>query len=312
MSAADPYLIRTVSREQRLADEQMGTKHKFWYREDDGSRWLFKFARPMTGEHWSEKIAAEIGHALRIPCARVELATCDGRPGSASQRFFEDDSAATLVHGNELLQEADDSYPRQKERRRGVSQHTVDAVLGRLEGVQPPQESKADLDWAADWFVGYLLLDAVVVNSDRHDENWGILQFPGGMRRLAPSYDHASCLGRELTDATRLERLHTNDDAFTVVRYADRARSPLYAEAGAVKPLHPADAFRLAGVRRPRAKEAWLERLHRTSFEDIERIVARVPRLAISDPARAFALAVLRSTRQNLLGSPEQAFPTPP
>lgn len=306
MSAANPYLVRTVSRQQRLADEQMGTKRKFWYLAEDDERWLFKFAREGTGEHWSEKIAAEIGRVLGIPCAEVELATCDGLPGSATRRFFEDGSV-TLVHGNELLQQIDDSYP--KAQLRGVSQHTVDAVLDRLDGVLPPTKSSGDLECAADWFVGYLLLDAVVVNSDRHHENWGILQFPEGVRRLAPSYDHASSLGRELTDERRQQRLHTNDEWFTVAHYASRARSPIYAEAGASRPLHPSDAFLLAGARRPKARDAWLERLRGTSVEAFERIVTRVPAPVMSEPAQEFALAVLQFTRQNLLRPVGQASP---
>jgi hypothetical protein len=41
--------------------ETMGTKRKFWFTDTDGTRWLFKYSRAETGEHWSEKIAAEIG-----------------------------------------------------------------------------------------------------------------------------------------------------------------------------------------------------------------------------------------------------------
>lgn len=62
-------------------------------------------AGPQTGEHWSEKIAAEIGALLGIPVARVELAMCDGSPGACSQSFLPRESV--LVHGNELLQEVD-------------------------------------------------------------------------------------------------------------------------------------------------------------------------------------------------------------
>jgi hypothetical protein len=55
----------------------MGTKPKFWFR-CDRQRWLFKEPRGSTGEHWAEKGAAEIGHLLGIPCARVELAEVQG------------------------------------------------------------------------------------------------------------------------------------------------------------------------------------------------------------------------------------------
>lgn len=306
MNVDEPFPIRIVSRGAGLGDETMGTKEKFWYRDESGVDWLFKFARANTGEHWSEKIAAEIGTLLGVPCAQVELAYCDGLPGSISRGFVEL-GQGPLVHGNELLQEIDESYPTVQ--LRGVSKHTVDAVLGRLQDALSPRDDEVGLACAADWFVGYLLLDAVVVNSDRHHENWGVLQLASGARRLAPSYDHASSLGRELRDDERLRRLATRDPAFTASAYVERARSGLYGEANASRPLHPSDAFALAGVRRPDAMEVWRARLDQTSDDALQRIVQRVPETVISAPARAFALAVIRAARQHLLdpslGSPE-------
>ena len=208
MSAEASYPVRQVLTSARFRDETMGTKEKFWCRDEKGLHWLFKFARPRTGEHWSEKIAAEVGLALGVPCAHVELAECRGQPGSLT-RSFVTKGWASLVHGNELLQEVDASYPVVK--LRGVTKHTVDAVLGLLSKVDAPTSSDPRLVSAADIFMGYLLLDAVVVNSDRHHENWGVLQLAGGVRRLAPSYDHASSLGRELLDADRQARLATRD-----------------------------------------------------------------------------------------------------
>jgi len=35
--------------------EQLGTKSKFWYRDQDNKRILFKRGRPGTGENWAEK-----------------------------------------------------------------------------------------------------------------------------------------------------------------------------------------------------------------------------------------------------------------
>jgi hypothetical protein len=63
--------------------EQLGTKEKFWfsYMDTEPRLWLFKFSRVGTGEHWSEKCAAELCHLLGIPHAEYELALTDGRYG---------------------------------------------------------------------------------------------------------------------------------------------------------------------------------------------------------------------------------------
>jgi hypothetical protein len=52
----------------------------------------------------------------------------------------------------------------------------------------------------------YLVLDALIANVDRHHENWGLLRKNVDGRWngfIAPSFDHASSLGRELLDERR-------------------------------------------------------------------------------------------------------------
>ena len=48
---------------------------------------MLKFARPNTGEHWAEKIAAEIGNLIGVDCARVELADCGGELVTVCESF---------------------------------------------------------------------------------------------------------------------------------------------------------------------------------------------------------------------------------
>jgi len=289
------YPVIDVSSVARHLIEPMGTKRKFWFTGADGVRWLFKYSRRQTGEHWSEKIAAEIGALLGIPVARVELAMCDGSPGACSQSFLPREGA--LVHGNELLQEVDQTYP--VTQLRGVSKHTVDAVFGQLLTVDPPTGSPAALS-AADCFVGYLLLDALIGNGDRHHENWAVVHDTAS-RRLAPSYDHASSLGRELLDEARAARLDGADLSRTLDRYAARATSAFYASPADAKPLSPIDAFRAAALLRSGASAFWLARLADVGQDVIENIVHAVPSELITDLARRFALAVTAWSRPRLL-----------
>src|SRR5690606_26529729 len=55
-------------------------------------------------------------------------------------------------------------------------------------------------------FAGYLTLDAWTANTDRHGENWGVLQADDGSWTLAPAFDHGSALGSGLTDLNRTTR----------------------------------------------------------------------------------------------------------
>lgn len=295
---ARAYPIVDVDPRGERGGEAMGTKDKFWWRDprdDEGPSWLFKYARENTGEHWSEKIASEVGRLLGVPVAQVELGSCEGRPGSLSLEFSE---AAVLVHGNELLQEVDSTYPMRVFH--SVRQHSVENVLAVLDHVQGCEES-ADLTCGADWFVGYLLLDAVLLNTDRHHENWGILQLPDGTRRLAPSYDHASSLGRELPDTRRELCLGTRDTRSTVEAYVARARSGLFCPPDDDKAAHPHDAFRRAAELRPTAATFWLARLREVREDQLDGVIDRVPTAIMSEPARRFAREVLRLARLRLL-----------
>lgn len=274
----------------------MGSKRKFWCLVGPSHRCLFKYARPNTGEDWAEKVAAEVAAVLGIPHARVELATHAEGAGSLSFSFLTEGDS--LVHGNELLQELEPSYPREANYR--ASRHTVGAMVGALlrPYIVAPRASKdAKIVTAAAWALGYLLLDALIGNTDRHHENWAVVELAGQAGRrveLAPSYDHASSLGRDLSDEERAARLACRDRRRTVRSYAERARSALYLRSSDVRPLHPIDAFR-EGLRcvPDDAERAWISRLRGLEDATLKAIVQRVPPSCMTEPARRFAAELL-------------------
>ena len=67
--------------------EQLGTKTKFWYRDQDGRRVLFKEGRPGTGENWAEKVCCELCGFLDIPHANYDLAIWKDKQGVVSPSF---------------------------------------------------------------------------------------------------------------------------------------------------------------------------------------------------------------------------------
>lgn len=162
--------------------EALGTKPKFWYH-DGGRLLLYKEGRPGSGEHWSEKVCAEIAELLTVPHAFYDLARWKGRQGVVSPTFVPPGSR--LILGNELLARLVDAKYAKTAKRFAAKQHSVRAVMGVLGArwVQPPigYVMPANFSLARSIFVGYLMLDALVGNQDRHHENWGlILTFEGG------------------------------------------------------------------------------------------------------------------------------------
>jgi hypothetical protein len=175
----------------------MGSKEKFWFRESgELPEWLFKYPQANTGQHWAEKIAAEIAETLDILNAKVELAVFQGVRGCASESFARE--GRELFHGNQVLAGQVLGYDPSKQFRQ--SDHTLSNIFKALERVFPSPEGARV---AKESIARYLMLDAVIGNTDRHHENWGILRkrTPGGWTEIvAPSFDHASSLGRELLD----------------------------------------------------------------------------------------------------------------
>ena len=91
---SDLYPIVEVRRESASESEDMGSKDKFWYLhpKEEEEYWLFKYPRRNTGEHWAEKIAAEVAALLEIPHARVELAIFEENKGSVTKSFAQEGS----------------------------------------------------------------------------------------------------------------------------------------------------------------------------------------------------------------------------
>ena len=171
-------------------------------------------------------------------------------------------------------------------------------------------ETSADFSTAADVFVGYLLLDAWIANTDRHHENWGWVVAPqkGAASRLhlAPTFDHASSLGAHENDDNRRERLTTKDRGRSMERYVEKARSALYATEGERRPLGTAAAFEKAARRYPKSGRAWLRRLAGISPEDTSAILRRIPRERVSEVGIDFAQAILNLNRDRLVCLLEQ------
>jgi hypothetical protein len=297
------YPIIVVAAGASELTEALGTKPKFWYTYN-GAPALYKEGRPGSGEHWAEKVCCEICRLLAIPHAEYELAHWKGRQGVISPSFVPENGR--LVLGNELIARFVRAYLLGPMRYK-AKQHSVRRAMAvlALPRILPPigYTMPSGLERARDLFVGYLMLDALVGNQDRHHENWGVVFTAGERVSLAPTFDHASSLGRNERDEERLRRLATKDRGSSVQHYAARAASAFYANPASDRPLSTLAAFEEAGRIAPNAAAFWLATLSRVSRVDFEAILSLVPPSEMSDPAKAFAMEMLVVNRGRLLGS---------
>lgn len=314
VSGVEPYAIVDVDAElegkSAEREEPLGTKEKFWFRRGDGDRWLFKYRRANTGEDWAERISADLAARLGLRHAQVELATYRGERG-AVVRDFTAGGTSPLVHGNELLYAADPTYPRADFFR--VREHTVESIVRVLDDLWFDADLDAELgarlpagvDDAVGIFTGYTLLDALIGNTDRHHENWGavVLVRIGDERlaELAPTFDHASSLGRELSDDARNRKYRRPDASFDAEKYVAKARSAIYSAASGESPLRPIEAFRAFAELRPNAAAAWLDRLARLDASGLRAAVEAAPVQTMSASEKELAHGILAYARLQLL-----------
>ena len=281
--------------------EQLGSKPKFWFLDLKGQRVLFKQGRFGTGENWAEKVSAEICEVLNIPHAVYDLAVWRGVQGVVSPSFVP--SGARLIFGNELLARVVSGYAGETRYYR-QSGHTIARVFAVLRDprIQVPAAWKAmaGISRSSDVFTGYLMLDALIGNTDRHHENWGLVLYAGSDRqelRLAPTLDHASSLGRNERDQRRAARLVSKDRAYSVIGYAERTRSAFYRAPTDRRPLSTIAAFREALRFRTRAAEAWIGRLAIVDNKQFRAIIDNVPSEFISPAGREFAYQLVLTNK---------------
>ncbi len=308
---ADPVNIRDVSDCLVLAVEPGGAKEKHWFFDPervqpgnpDSSRSLFKYARRESGEDWSEVLASWLAHRLQLPHAEYDLGVWKGRRGVISYNFRS--PGQEVDHGVDLLcRMLGPNYNPIGSKGRERRQHTLKNIFWALETVGAPDGmdcGAGTVKKASDVFTGYLMLDCLIGNTDRHDYNWAVLSRPklsDRELRLAPTYDHASCLGRELSDVKRSQMLKTH----SVGTYAEGARCKIFSDDPEPRLLRPVDAFADAAARVPDAAAYWRERLHSISEADLRGLVERMPGERMSGAARCFAAEFLVHTRSRLLG----------
>jgi hypothetical protein len=294
--------------EEQDPDEPLGARGSTWLVEPTtkggGSHlWIFKPVRartvtradqtPWFEEDWAEYVATRVGELLDLPVAGIDLAVRHGRRGVISPSFVPD-PALPPTFGNELFFREDPDYP--LDAKGEVPGYRFDRCLELLREHRPPLGSAPAFASASDAFAGYLLLDALVANTDRHHENWSVLQHQGSSC-LAPCYDLGTCLGFQLTDAQRQERLATSDHNRTVRAWSERGNSRTFEG----RPSLVDVAVEALGTASETARVLLCERLGQLEDDHLTQIVAAVPSDRMSQPAGTFAFEVLRMNRDRLL-----------
>ena len=287
----DPVLI--------LAEQvEDGMLRKDWYLHPELGKCLFKEAAPTQAiisdarTDWTEKVVNEIANLLGLPVARYELAT--GYFGRATKLVEGVVSIncipenAQVLTGEEFLTQVLDCNledPRQ---------YTVENVLKALDlaDVKIPsnwQQQIPGIDTGAKLFVGYMMLDCLINNNDRHDHNWEVMAV-GEQIELVSSFDHGLSLGSTDEDEDK--------PALSLSDYVDRYSQSCFQDG--YNKLSTLTVFERAARLYPDAASIWQERLKQVTPTQIQEIFNRIPDGRITPIAAKFAIDLLTYNRERI------------
>jgi hypothetical protein len=297
MTDMNKYPVLEIFEDHVIEREHLGTKTKFWVnlmQDGEEADWLYKIPRENTGEHWAEKVAFEVACLLDIDCAEVQLARFQDTLGSCSKSFINREKKPEMIHGNEIMAGQFADY--EKDKKYGQKDHTLDNIVKAVRNTGSQSESERALKN----FTGYLLLDGLIGNTDRHHENWAFLRWTDKQKQthyvIAPTFDHASSLGRELLDEKR--ELILKEDR--IEQYLNRGSGAIFANNRAKNGLNPQELVKLTNNQYPELLDVWFKQVEQLNPDHFKGIIERVPDEFITDTARTFALSLLKANLKTL------------
>ena len=162
-----------------------------------GDSYLFKLSRRVyVDQFWAEVIAYRVGLLVKVPVppAFPAFHSGEGVCGALIQWFYQEGRESYAPAGD-FLQKA---YPN-FDRERGTAHNLHDNLVVMAE-ISKRCSMETD---CMEWWVKALFFDALIGNTDRHQDNWGfIFQLDdnrGLHGRLTPAFDNGTALGFELS-----------------------------------------------------------------------------------------------------------------
>lgn len=167
-----------------------------------GHRYLFKRAnRRYADQFWTEIIAYLVGRQLgvTVPPAFVAWNSSNAMCGALIEWFLDYPGKPKehYIPGGDYMTRMIPGYERKK-----GEQHNVDSIIELMDELS----SRGTLvdEWRK-WWCDTFLFDALIGNTDRHQDNWGLLWIDDSKARMAPVFDNGTSLGHEIFPAKMLQ-----------------------------------------------------------------------------------------------------------
>lgn len=165
-----------------------------------GQRYLFKRSSPRYSEQfWVEIFAYQLSKQIHIPVPPAYVAynsSEQDQAGALIEWFLQPidkTNREIYTHGGDYCQQHIPSFDRKKGK-----QHSFE-IIEKIFNDLAEKHSHCKDDWKIHW-AKILTFDSIIGNTDRHQDNWGIILNPlNGNMRIAPIFDNGTSMGHELS-----------------------------------------------------------------------------------------------------------------
>ncbi|PWV75313.1 MULTISPECIES: hypothetical protein [Halomonas] len=246
-------------------------------------------------QYWAELIAFRIGRLMgltlppvfvAIDSERNEPGTLNewfmGYPGSGDERYFP---------GGDYMQRRIPGYDREKGKQHNLA--TIIEISRILE-----RGKWLTHDWRRYWGL-CLCFDALIGNTDRHQENWGLIwSEEGPLARFAPYFDNGTSLGHELLPE-KMQRMMR--DPNELAGYLRRGQHQMRWARDDSRRLPLIEGVVAYCRHFPHIRPILIERLQRWCEDDLEAMLYRLTQFDLPHPLtaqRAEFIAFLTLTRR--------------
>lgn len=231
-------------------------------------RGFFKYEKykEVCSEACSEKLACEIAKTLKLPTANIEFAKDNnGTLGIISFLF--------IRPGIDGHTDAKDFFNANEFDRKKFCR--MSTIMRFLELFGPNEFDK---------FLDIMVFDALVGETDRHEENWGICKI-NGKYELAPLYDSSCNLLREFKDLNKAQPFYNKEKDLET--YARKSKTCIYKEdlSGRYKHFELIEYLFERYPKRIKKKILNLKKLNRLR---LKKIIRKLPEGIISDEHKEY------------------------
>ncbi|GMU69192.1 MAG: hypothetical protein AMXMBFR37_15240 [Steroidobacteraceae bacterium] len=274
-----------------------------------GHRYLFKKSRAVyPDQFWAEVVASRLSRITHVPVPPA-YAAWDSSTGECAALIewfygYPDDPPQGFLSGGMLLKASIPDFDHER-----GTQHNFQTIESWCLVLARPHETaqrglRLEEDWRPAW-VRMLAFDALIGNTDRHQENWGfvwtrILGDPTRPLRLSPAFDNGTSLGHE----RQPDQFSRFDQPGYLQRYIDRGHHHMKWRIDDARGGGHAELLLKFLEKFPQTREVMLEVLE-FPLQSLEDAVLPLTRLRLPTPLsieRArFMLTLLEARRDYLL-----------